>query len=539
MSVNDYIPKDKEPIKCPINTAAYGRMVGGQMYRRPSIIAWREAVSNACDALRHFEHKEIRIYTNVRGDGVIEDWGTGIQDSEHFNQFIGIGRIKEDRGEDINKRDDREIGRFGLGKNSFLSLSKIKTVQFYSHGEKAGIKRGMIVTLVQHENGDILYYPPDTLDSKQAVEHRGMRVIIRQLNKPISTNRLIEHVGRWFFLKIARGYKIFVDDIQVHKPENFKTDHQETLFRLDNGCEVYGQLEYIDKPKPENLDILVNQVNIQRMDFQRKVEGWVDCDELELTTTREGISNEESTVFPDFHEKLEKYLEKFDPRDVPKQRSINSKRWEEVATAAIVRYFKHFREDTLPFTKGLPTNLGLQGRGISLKGKDIWKDRKNSKLEKVEGEKGEQQVKQRRKKGERRNNEKKDEKKRTKRGPSRSTNNGTTGNKYDVVYGKGLVAIKEKSENEEEDEIKPQVGFDQIPTNMEDPLCYWMRDKEKFAINTIHDGWKMFENPNSDGARNETFRAIIKAVPENNGIPVEEFDKKYYTLLDMMSAEEA
>jgi len=368
LTINEYIPKDKEPIKCPINTAAYGRMVGGGMYRRPSIIAWREAVSNACDALRHFEHKEVRIYTDVAGDGVIEDWGTGIQDNEHFRQFIGIGRIKEDKGEDINKRDDREIGRFGVGKNSFLSLSKIKTVQFYSHGEKAGTKRGMIVTLIQDENGDIFYYPPDTMDSEQVLIHRGMKVIIRQLNRPISTSKLIEFMGKWFALKIARGYKIFVDDIQVRKPNRFKTDHQETLFRLDNGAEVYGQLENADKPKPENVDILVNQVNIQSMDFEWKVEGWIDCDELELTTTREGVGNEETTAFPEFYQKLREYLAKnFDPRDAPKQASIKDKKWAESAADAIVRYFKHFREDTLPFTKGLPTNLGLPGKGKALK----------------------------------------------------------------------------------------------------------------------------------------------------------------------------
>jgi hypothetical protein len=91
MSVNEYIPKDKSPIKCPINTAAYGRMVGGKMYERPSIIAWREGGSNACDAMRRFEHKEVRFYTNVSGDGVIEDWGTGIQDTNIiYNLLLNV-----------------------------------------------------------------------------------------------------------------------------------------------------------------------------------------------------------------------------------------------------------------------------------------------------------------------------------------------------------------------------------------------------------------------------------------------------------------
>ena len=49
-------------------------MVAKRIYANP-IVAWREGISNACDALRHKEEKVIKVYTNVAGDGVVEDLG--------------------------------------------------------------------------------------------------------------------------------------------------------------------------------------------------------------------------------------------------------------------------------------------------------------------------------------------------------------------------------------------------------------------------------------------------------------------------------
>src|SRR5215207_10763956 len=82
------------------------------------------------------------------------------------------------------------------------------------------------------------------------------------------------------------------------------------------------------------------------------------------------------------------------------------------------------------------------------------------------------------------------------KGLKKSTGNGTNGNKYEIVPGEGLVSVKDgEGDEDEEDEIRPEIGFIVNPTSMEDPLCYWMHNEGKFAINTIHDGWKMFENP--------------------------------------------
>ncbi len=160
---------------------------------------------------------------------------------------------------------------------------------------------------------------------------------------------------------------------------SFDSKHQAVLFTLDNGVEVYGNLTNVEKPRNENIDILVDQVFIEGMDFEWKVEGWVNCDELELTTARDGISTDSNTAYPEFKEKLRAYLsEHFDLRDTEKIELTNEKDWEEVASQAILKYFNLYSDDTCKFIAGIVAKLGL--KGASLKGANLWKTLENSDL---------------------------------------------------------------------------------------------------------------------------------------------------------------
>lgn len=531
MSVDDYVPKGSKRQECPISSDATGNMVVKGLYKNP-IVAWREAVSNACDAMRHRDDKIVKVYTNVNGDGIVEDWGTGIEDDDHFQRFIGIGRIRQNSSDDVKAKDDKEIGRFGVGKNSYLGLSKIKVVQFHSHSNKEGKKRGMIVTLMQSSKGKIEYVdPPEYLDSSDVLPHQGMKVVIAQLDKPITTNKLVDYLSKRFPLKIARGYKIYVDDILVTKPDTFDSTHQPLLFRLENGAQVYGNLSNVDKPRNENIDIMVNQVYIESIDFEWKVEGWVNCDELELTTPRDSISTDENTVYKEFTEKIRDYLSNnFDPRDTEQLESTHEKDWQEIASQAIISYFKLYSDDTCKFLDGFVAKIGLQGR--SLKGKEIWKTQDNSSLSKVDNpnQVGDIEVKT--------VNKKRKVKKKNKKKKYTGTDGTNPDSKYEIIPGQGLVAIKNDGEDEDEepDEITPQVRFLQVPKSKEKPLVFFDETEYAFILNTSWDNSiKMFYNLKSDGARNEILRAIVKATPENQYLSTDELDKKYYTLIDSMS----
>jgi hypothetical protein len=314
----------------------------------------------------------------------------------------------------------------------------------------------------------------------------------------------------------------------VQKPDTFDSTHQPVLFRLDNGVEVYGNLTNVDKPKNENIDILVNQVNIEALDFEWKVEGWVNCDELELTTSREGISTDENTVYPEFRNKFRDYLFKnFEPRDTEQLESTYEKNWEEVASQAILKYFKLYTDDTCKFLEGIAAKLGL--KGASLKGGQIWKTLQNSGLAKVQNPEdgGDIEVKRVKKK--------KRVKKRGKKKKFIGKGGENTDSKYDLIPGEGLVAVKNEGEDNEPEEIMPHIPFKKAPSSKEKPLVYFDENESAFILNTSREGIKMFSDPKSDGARNEILRAIVKATPENQDLSVNELDKKYYNLVDGMS----
>ena len=180
------------------------------------------------------------------------------------------------------------------------------------------------------ENDDIVYTRPEPYDSQYVLPHQGLKVVIRQLNKIYSTNKLIDYVSDRFALKIARGYKIYVDDKLVQKARlGFDNKHQTILFRLNNGAKVYGSLFAVDKPKARNIDVLVRQVKIEGLDFDYKVEGWINCDELELTISRDASAPDEDTVYHELFNfnKLEEWLIKngFERKDSLKPEGVKDK----------------------------------------------------------------------------------------------------------------------------------------------------------------------------------------------------------------------
>jgi hypothetical protein len=530
MSVDDYIPRGIERRECPISPSAIGSLVTDELYRNP-IVGWREGVSNAWDAMRHKDKKIVKIYTNLRGDGIIEDYGHAVPDEEAVKRFLFIGKESESSTNDIDEAD--RIGHFRLGKNSLLALSKVGVVQFYSHSRVGNEGTGRIITLIK-EPGKPVKYTVEPKDSINVLTHPGLKVVIRQV-KPYTTSKLIGYLSKTFELKIARGFKIYVDDIQAKKPETFDSKQSE-LFRLDDGSVVYGNLTNVDKPKANNIDVLTKQVYIESQDYDYKVEGWINYDGFKLTAPRDSIRTDEKTVYPEFMEKFQDYLaEKFERRDTRHVNEGHDKKFQDIAKQAILIYSKLRPDDTLQFMQGIAAKIGLEGK--LLKAGQIWKVLENSDLVKSQNPLQAGNIEVRRIRGKRK---KKDRKK------IRVIGRKIIGDEereqkvpiaYDVVPGKGLVAVK-KNEVEYEDEqdtIEPNIKFMTIGAGKEKPLVYFDHVQEAFVKNTSHEAIEMFNKANSDGARNEIVRAVIKAIPENKEKSAEELDKIYYAMLDSMS----
>ncbi len=88
-----------------------------KLYRNP-IAVYREAVSNALDAMipYPFNEQRIEIFTNVPPDGdiTIEDWGTGIEDYNTF-QIVAPGeKIVRNEISSYEKLNEKIIGQKGM-----------------------------------------------------------------------------------------------------------------------------------------------------------------------------------------------------------------------------------------------------------------------------------------------------------------------------------------------------------------------------------------------------------------------------------------
>ena len=289
-----------------------------KLYRNP-IAAYREAISNALDAMIPYppnEHR-IEIFTNVppHGDIIIEDWGTGIEDYRIFKIISPGEKLVRNEVSSYEKLNEKIIGQKGMGKLSFLNLSDTNTVEFHSNNEKVGMK--IIMTIEG--------FYEEYMNSNIAIPHHGLKVIIKHAKRSIvQDNRLKDYLSKTFAIKIARGAKIFVNGIQIHKPIEFDSS-QFNLFEI-NGTKVSGNLNSVEKPKPNNIDIFVKQVFVDSKEFDYKVEGWINCDVLELETSRDGLY-EGSSLYSEFIEKLLKHIDQnFDKRSENKDKGIKSEK---------------------------------------------------------------------------------------------------------------------------------------------------------------------------------------------------------------------
>lgn len=282
-----------------------------------SIAAFREGVSNALDAMIPFEEKRVEIRTNVRpgGDITIEDWGTGIEDYKLFKVISPGKKIVGREESSRTKVSENIIGEKGMGKLSFLNLSEINTVEFHSNHENVGMR----VTMTM-ENFSAKY-----MNSNVALPHHGLKVTIKQAKKSDTpeTKRLVDYLGRVFAIRIARGAQIYVNGERVPKAENFDS-HQYELFKLDNGRSVYGNLKSVSKPRTSNIDFCVKQLFVESKGFDYEVEGWINCDDLELDTSRAGLY-EGGGVYLELMNKLLKHLdENYDKKSDERNNSVKS-----------------------------------------------------------------------------------------------------------------------------------------------------------------------------------------------------------------------
>ncbi|NAL77292.1 ATP-binding protein [Nitrososphaera sp. AFS] len=349
-----------------IERQRFGRGLIGEIskyvYKNP-IVVYREGPSNgldACDPYREKEVARIEICTDYEGDIVIEDWGTGIENLQEFLTIAeGQKRVREEISS-YEKVSDRIIGQKGMGKMSFLSMSSINRVEFFSNNEKVGLH-----IILTDDPNDVKI---DHMNSQVALPHRGLKVVIKRAKKIVPENRVKEYLSKTFALRIAGGAKIFVNGTRVMEPEGFDPEGS-PLFQLRDNTWIYGKLKKVEKPKTDNIDIFVKKIHVCYKGFDYKVEGWINCDKLELTTSRDEIY-EGNEVYVDFMTRLMGYLEGyFDKKADNIEKDVKSeKKISESFVNVIKEISDLFPELTKPFLSGSISHQAGMGTLSNLSG---------------------------------------------------------------------------------------------------------------------------------------------------------------------------
>jgi hypothetical protein len=313
-----------------------------------SLESFREAISNSLDE----GSKKVDVQAS-RTDVIVEDWGEGIKDLEKFRTFGDY--TKAERGGET-------IGMKGLGKLSLLRMGR--NVNFRTNNGKYGIN--VVMT-------------PEYLDANMGakdeyLEHQGTQVNIVKPTQVPSNDELSDYLKRCFGLRIAGGVEIILNGMvltsKVDKNEKF-------LFRLKGGIDVTGNIKQ-EKKGHGSVDVYVKHVFVTStlVDPERNFGGWVNCNELIPTTSRNELVKDKT--YDDFFEHLKTYVTRF-----PKKEEEVGK--DEVRMGnELSKLMRNYLKDMKLFPEGkLPFGKGTEN---SLTGPERWKrkQRERTKKEKEE-----------------------------------------------------------------------------------------------------------------------------------------------------------
>jgi len=321
-------------------------------YKSPKS-AYKEMVSNALDEQGRDARVDIFIppAPECHGNIICEDYGPlGIQDEVRFT-YVGAGEKRVgDRVSSYKQVDEDMIGEKGLGKLSFINLSSTGVVEFYSHGATVGVK------ITMTEKG---FTKPISMDRALiGLGHPGVRVVIKNAKKEpgmLSADALMKYLSKIFAIRIARGAQIRVNGNLVTKPEGFDSNEgREPQFLLADGTGIKGHLSVPEKASG-NIDVFVKKVFAETIPTEYQVEGWVNFDRLELTSSRDGI-HEEGAEYEMFRQALDKHLYETYQKKTEKREHIQAaKAVVKMFGKAVCNMYNLFPHLTKPFMAGIPS----------------------------------------------------------------------------------------------------------------------------------------------------------------------------------------
>jgi hypothetical protein len=309
-----------------------------------SLESFREAVSNSLDE----GSNKVEI-TASHSEVVVEDWGEGIQELEKLRTFGDYTK---------SKRGGETIGMKGLGKLSLLRMGK--NVHFRTNNGKFGIDVIMTPEYLDAHIGAIDEY----------LQHQGTKVNILKPVEVPSKDDLADYLKRAFGLRIASGVEIILNGTpltsKVNKNEKF-------LFRLKGGVDVDGNVQQ-EKKGRGSLDIYVKHVYVTSIliDPERSFGGWVNCNDLIPTTSRNELVKDKT--YDDFFVHLKEYAGRFPKREEELGRD------EVVMGNELSKLMKNYLKDMKLFPEGkIPLGKGMENTCTAWQSRTITKNVKEEK----------------------------------------------------------------------------------------------------------------------------------------------------------------
>jgi hypothetical protein len=136
---------------------------------------------------------------------------------------------------------------------------------------------------------------------------------------------------------------------------------------LDDGTWIKGNLKAVEKPPLNNLDIFVKSVYVDSKGFDFKVEGWLNYNKLQLTSSRDSI-HEEGVEYEKFIEGLTKHLEEnYDKKTEKKDKHVRAEKQLGKMFVNVISSIRDAYPDMVkPLMAGSPS--GEIGIGTNFKG---------------------------------------------------------------------------------------------------------------------------------------------------------------------------
>lgn len=297
-----------------------------------SLESFREAISNSFD--EGSRKVEIQVSLN---EVVMEDYGEGIDDVERFRSYGQYSKAKV---------GGETIGMKGMGKLSLLRLGE--NVEFRTNNGEFGMDIMMTPDEFEVNHGGKDKY----------LQHRGTQIIILKPQDVPPIDEVARYLDKVFGLRIAMGAELILNGVSLSSKID-ATEH--FLFRLKGGVDVTGNLKQ-SKTGRGTVDVYCKHVFVRSLliDPGRLFSGWVNCNELVPTTSRNEIV--EDNAYKDFIDHLREYVAKKFPKkeeNLTKDELLAGKELDNM----LKNYLKDMKllpEGKLPMGKGTEPELNKQ-----------------------------------------------------------------------------------------------------------------------------------------------------------------------------------